>query len=144
MSVNTRILAGAAGFAALVGYAAPAAAQYYPGSGYGNNNAVGIRIGQMLGYGRYPYGNYGYNQYGNQSVAIDQCARAVEARLGGQRGSYYGYGNVPYGGQYGQYGLARSVRSVRSVRQSIWRRLWQPGLRRPSARYHPRRPEKMA
>ena len=101
MSVKTKILAGAAGFAALVGFAAPAAAQYYPGYGYGNsNNVVGNIIGQVLGYGRYPYGNYGYNQgYGNQSMAIDQCARAVEARVGGYRGGYYGYGNVPYGGQ---------------------------------------------
>ena len=103
MSVKTKILAGAAGFAALVGFAAPAAAQYYPGYGYGNNNnnVVGQIIGQVLGYGRYPYGNYGYNQYGNQRMAIDQCARAVEARVGGYRGGYYGYGNMPYGGQYG-------------------------------------------
>ena len=106
MSVKTRILAGAAGFAALVGFAAPAAAQYYPGYpgyGYGNNNSnvVGGIINSILGFGRYPYGNYGYNQYGNQSMAIDQCARAVEARLSGHRGGYYGYGNVPYGGQYG-------------------------------------------
>src|SRR5687767_4169406 len=108
MSVKTKILAGAAGFAALVGFAAPAAAQYYPGYGYGNNNnnVVGQIIGQVMGYGRYPYGNYGYNQgYGNQSMAIDQCARAVETRVGGYRGGYYGYGNVPYGGGYrGQYG----------------------------------------
>lgn len=111
MSVKTKILAGAAGFAALVGFAAPAAAQYYPGYpgypgyGYGNNNVVGGIINSILGYGRYPYGNYGYNQYGNQSMAIDQCARAVEARLGGHRGGYYGYGNVPYGGYgYNQYG----------------------------------------
>lgn len=104
MSVKTKILAGTAGFAALVGFAAPAAAQYYPGYGYGNNNnVVGQIIGQVLGYGRYPYGNYGYNQYGGQRMAIDQCARAVEARVGGYRGGYYGYGNVPYGG-YGGYG----------------------------------------
>jgi len=102
MSVKTMILAGTAGFAALVGFAAPAAAQYYRGYGYGNNNnVVGNIIGQVLGYGRYPYGNYGYNQgYGNQSMAIDQCARAVEARVGGYRGGYYGYGNMPYGGGY--------------------------------------------
>jgi hypothetical protein len=109
MSAKMYLLAGAAGFAALVGVASPAAAQY-PGSGYGygNNNPVGGILGQILGYGRYPYGNYGYNQYGNnqyannqyggnQSVAIDQCARAVEARLNGSNG-YYGYGNVGYGG----------------------------------------------
>ena len=66
-------------------------------SGYGNNPVEQI-VGQILGYGRYPYGNYGYNQYGGQSMAIDQCARAVEARLNGYRGGYYGYGNMPYGG----------------------------------------------
>lgn len=104
MSVRTKILAGAAGFAALVGFAAPAAAQYYPGYGGYNQNPIGGIINSILGYGRYPYGNYGYNQYGNQRVAIDQCARAVEARVGGYRGGYYGYGNVPYGGGYGGYG----------------------------------------
>ena len=130
MSVKTKILAGTAGFAALVGFAAPAAAQYYPGYGYGNNNnnVVGQIIGQVMGYGRYPYGNYGYNQgYGNQSMAIDQCARAVEARVGGYRGGYYGYGNVPYGGQYGNpyggygnqgYGAGRVLGVTRVERKS--------------------------
>lgn len=104
MKAMTKILAGGIGLAALAS-AAPAAAQYYPqyGYGYGNQNPVGQIIGQILGYGRYPYGNYGYNQYSNQSGAVDQCARAVEARLNGYQG-YYGYGNVPYQGQYGQYG----------------------------------------
>lgn len=111
MTVLTKILAGGVGLAALAS-AAPAAAQYYPqpqpysnyGYGYGyNQNPVGQILGQILGYGRYPYGNYGYNTYSNQSFAVDQCARAVEARLNGYRG-YYGYGNVPYQGQYGQYG----------------------------------------
>ena len=102
MSARTKLLAGAAGLAALVGVASPAAAQYPGyGYGYGNNNPVGQIVGQILGYGRYPYGNDGYNQYGNQSAAIDQCARAVEARLNGYNG-YYGYGNMGgYGGQYG-------------------------------------------
>lgn len=110
MKALTKILAGGVGLAALAS-AAPAAAQYYPqpysNYGYGyNQNPVGQIIGQILGYGRYPYGNYGYNQYSNQSVAVDQCARAVEARLNGYNNGYYGYGNVPYGGQYGygQYG----------------------------------------
>jgi len=111
MLAKTKILAGAAGLAALVGMATPAAAQYYPGypgsgyggyGGYGNNNVLGQIVGQIFGYGRYPYGNYGYNQYGNQSRAIDQCARAVEARIGGYRGGYYGYGGG-YGG-YDRYG----------------------------------------
>jgi hypothetical protein len=110
MSAKIKLLAGTAGLAALVGIASPAAAQY-PGYGYGygyNNNPVGQVLGQILGYGRYPYGNYGYNTYSNQSVAIDQCARAVEARLNGYNG-YYGYGNRRYGGYgynqgYGGYG----------------------------------------
>ena len=112
MKAISLILAGGVGLAALAS-AAPAAAQYYPGypgsGGYQNNNVVGQVLGQILGYGRYPYGNYGYQQYGGQSMAVDQCARAVEARLNGYRGGYYGYGNMPYGGQYGnpygnQYG----------------------------------------
>ena len=113
MSVTTKILAGAAGLAAIAGFATPAAAQYYPGYGYpNNNNIVGAIINSVTGYGRYPYGNYGYNQYGNQygsqygynqNMAVDQCARAVEARLNGGNG-YYGYGNMPYGGGYNGYG----------------------------------------
>jgi hypothetical protein len=114
MSVTTKLLTGAAGLAALAGFATPAAAQYYPGYGYpanNNNNIVGAIINSVTGYGRYPYGNYGYNQYGNQygsqygynqNMAVDQCARAVEARLNGGNG-YYGYGNVPYGAGYNGY-----------------------------------------
>jgi len=124
MSATMKILTGAAGLAAMVGLATPASAQYYPqpgypqqgypqpgypqpgypGYGYGSNNPVGQIVGQILGYGRYPYGNYGYNQYANQATVVDQCARAVDARLNGYRGGYYGYGNVPYGG--GGYGNA--------------------------------------
>lgn len=115
MSVKTKILAGVAGLVAAAGVAAPAAAQYYPGNpGYGyNNNGGGILgaiVNQVLGYGRYPYGNYGYNNnngaygYQYQQTAVQQCARAVEARLNGN-----GYGNGAYGNPYnngynGQYG----------------------------------------
>lgn len=99
MSAKKMILAGAAGLAAVVGFATPAAAQYYPAPnyGYGNNGGLGQILGQILGYGRYPYGNYGYGQYSyqNSQIAVDQCARAVEARLNG-----YGYNN----GRYGNYG----------------------------------------
>ncbi|HEX6410243.1 MAG TPA: hypothetical protein VFZ88_06595, partial [Sphingomicrobium sp.] len=114
-----KILAGGIGLAALAS-AAPAAAQYYPQPypnygygqyGYGNQNPVGQIIGQILGYGRYPYGNYGYNQYSNQGAAIDQCARAVDARLNGYQG-YYGYGNVAYQGQYG-YGYNNRYNGAR-------------------------------
>jgi hypothetical protein len=67
---------------------------------------VGQVIGQILNpnsYGRYPYANYGYNTYSNQSSAVDQCARAVDARLNGYNG-YYGYNNVPYQSRYGYSG----------------------------------------
>ena len=102
---------GAAAFAA-----APAAAQYpYPSPypqqqypyGYSNNNGanvIGSIINSVLGYGRYPYGNYGYGQPGYQStqIAVDQCARGVEARLNGYAlndgyHSWNGYNN-PYRG----------------------------------------------
>lgn len=101
MSATMKILTGAAGLVAMVGLTTPASAQYYPqpgyGYGYGNNNVVGSIVNGILGYGRYPYGNYGYNQRNNQALAVDQCARAVEARLNGYRGGYYGYGNQGYG-----------------------------------------------
>jgi hypothetical protein len=130
MLAKTKILAGAAGLAALVGMATPAAAQYYPGGGYGypgygygNNNVVGQVIGQILGYGRYPHGNYGYNQYGNQRVAIDQCARAVEGELSGYRGGgYYGYGNMPYGsyGYDNRYGGGGRVQGITRVERKSY------------------------
>jgi hypothetical protein len=106
MSLKMKILAGTAGLAAAVGVATPAAAQYYPqpGYGYGNNQGgvLGAIVNQVFGYGQYPYGNYGYSQYGNQRSAIDQCARAVEARLNG------GYNNYGYGGGYGGYGYSNN------------------------------------
>ena len=85
----------AAGLAAAT-FAVPASAQQYPYPypqpypqqypyGYNNNgaNVIGSIINSVLGYGRYPYGNYGYGQpgYQNSQRAVDQCARAVEARL---------------------------------------------------------------
>jgi hypothetical protein len=90
------ILAGAAGLAMTVGAAAPAAAQY---NQYGNNGGVvGAVINSVLGGGR--YGAYGQ---GNDRVAVDQCARAAEARVSGdfRAGRYgaYGYGNQGYGNQ---------------------------------------------
>ena len=90
MKAVTTFLAGGAAIAALAS-AAPAAAQYYPGYGYGypnGGNVVGQVLNQVLGGG-----GYGYNGYGAGSqVAVNQCANAVQARLGGG----YGYNN--YGG----------------------------------------------
>ena len=106
MSALTKILTGAAGLAAVVGFASPAAAQYYPSPyGYGNQgNVLGAIINGVLGggaYGQYPQGNYGYGQT-NDRYAVDACARTVEARLNnrGGYGSYGGYSNG-YGSGYG-------------------------------------------
>ena len=115
MKAVTKILTGAAGLAAVVGLASPASAQYYPqpGYGYGNNQGVvGAIIGALGGYGQYPYGNQGYG-YSNNNMLVDQCARAVEARLGGGGYGYNGYGNNNYG--YGNsYGRGR-VQGITSV-----------------------------
>jgi hypothetical protein len=160
MSATMKILTGAAGLAAAVGLATPASAQYYPqpgypqqgypqqgypqqgypqqGYGYGNQNPVGQVLGQILGYGQYPYGNYGYNQYSNQSAAIDQYARAVQQRLSGGYGAYYGnqgynrgYGNQGYGNPYNQgYGYNQgysggSVQGITRVeRKSYGLKVW--------------------
>ena len=119
MSARMKILTGVAGLTALVGLAAPAAAQGYPYGGYnqGYNNGGGVLgaiVGQVLGYGRYPYGNYGYGQQGygqygygqggygqSQQIAVEQCARAAESRLSGYGGYNNGYGG--YNNGYGGY-----------------------------------------
>ena len=130
MVAYSKILTGVAGLAAAFAFATPAAAQYYPQPGYGGNNPVGQIVGQILGYGRYPHGNYGYNQYGGQSMAIDQCARAIEARLRGYRGGYYGYGNQygsGYGNQYGNqgYGAGGRVQGITRVeRKNYGLKVW--------------------
>jgi hypothetical protein len=94
MSNLVKLLTGVAGLAAVAGFATPAAAQYYPGYGYNNGGVVGAIISGVIGGGQ--YGNYGYGS--NDRYAVDQCSRAVEARLGG----YNSYG--AYGRSYGGYG----------------------------------------
>ena len=107
MLAFTKILTGAAGLVAAVGFASPAAAQYYPGTpyGYGNQGVVGAIINGVLGGNQYGNSQYGYNQYGygggNQQYAVSQCARAVEARLGGGYSGYnQGYGGYGYNQGY--------------------------------------------
>ena len=99
----------------IAGVAVPAAAQYgqYPNQ-YGNQGVVGSVINSVLGNGR--YGAYGQ---GNDRVAVDQCARAAEARVSSdfRAGRYGAYGRQPdryvhsgNNGNYRQsYGLARVV-----------------------------------
>ena len=111
MRAITKYLAAGAAIAAF-GTAAPAAAQYYPGYGYGYGYP-GYGYGGVVGSiingvtGNYGYGNpgYGYNVPGGSQVAANQCSAAVQQRLG-----YGGYG---YAGGYGRGVTIRSV-EVRS------------------------------
>ena len=103
MTALSKFLAGGAAVAALVS-AVPAAAQYGGyNNGYNNGGAgvVGQIINSVLGYGQYPYGNYGYGdqRYSNSQRAVNQCARAAEARIG--NGYNNGYGNNGYTGYNG-------------------------------------------
>lgn len=80
-----KLVAGFGAVAAL-GAAAPAAAQYYPGYGYpSGGDVVGRVINDVLGNG------YGYGYGPNSQMVVDECTRAVQARLGG-------YGSYGYGG----------------------------------------------
>lgn len=108
MKAVTKVLTGAAGVAALVGMAAPAAAQYNPGyPGYGTN-PVNV-IGQVLQSVLNPYGQQQYRM--NPQMAINRCTAAVQSRLA--RSSNAGYGYNPYGGGYGAYGQANAYSSAR-------------------------------
>lgn len=99
MTFFTKLLVGVAG--ASVAAAVPASAQtYYPpqqpyNQGYGQPGVVGQVINQVLGGGR--YGAYGQ---GNDRMAVDQCARSVEARVSNDnRRGVYGAYNRNYAGQ---------------------------------------------
>jgi len=76
----TKLLAGAAGLAAIAA-ATPASAQYYNGY-YGNsynNGYYGNRYSN--GYSGYGYTNGYSNGYVNASAAAQQCSAAVQRRL---------------------------------------------------------------
>lgn len=108
MSAKTKLVAIAAGLAALVGLEASATAQYNPPPNP-QGGIVGAIINQYR-YGQYPYGNYGYQQARDRQ-AVDQCARAVETRLSGRS-----YGNWGYGGQrYNRYRNAGRVEGITRV-----------------------------
>lgn len=116
MTIVSKFLIGIAG-AGVAAIAMPASAQYYPAppapynQGYGNQGVIGQVISQVLGGGR--YGAYGQ---GNDRMAVDQCARAVEARVSNDnRRGVYGswnrnYANQAYNNQnYRNYGVAQVV-----------------------------------
>lgn len=83
MRMKIRMLAGAAGLAALAA-AAPAAAQYYP-YGYTQYGYTAPSAYSPYGYAApSAYTQYGYNNYGyavNPTVAAQQCTAAVQSRL---------------------------------------------------------------
>lgn len=111
MKAVSKFMFGGAAIAALV-TAAPAAAQYYPGGGYGsgygygNNNVVGNILNQILGGGNYRQ---------NDRYAIDMCVRATEARLNGYSGAYNYGGYGQYGG-YGNQGYHQGYNGARVTR----------------------------
>jgi hypothetical protein len=114
MLIMSKILTGAAGLAMVAGFAAPAAAQSYPYSGYGNSNGnvVGQLLNQVIGGGS--YGQYGQ---GNDRVAVDQCARAAQARVSqaGFGGYNQGYNGQGYGNNGYNYAGAAQVVGITSV-----------------------------
>ena len=122
MKAVTKILAGAGVVALTAGaFAAPAAAQYYPGYGYGNGgNVIGQVLDTVINAQRYGQGAYGY---ANDQALIGRCAAAVEQRINRDYGYRYGsqYG-APYGQGYGynQYaqGGARVLGITRVERRS--------------------------
>jgi len=76
----TKLLAGAAGLAAIAA-ATPASAQYYNGY-YGNSYNNGYYgNGYSNGYSGYGYTNGYSNGYVNASAAAQQCSAAVQNRL---------------------------------------------------------------
>ena len=119
MTNFARILTGAAGLAMVAGASAPAAAQYAPNYGYNNGGTtIGAVINSVLGGGR--YGAYGQ---GNDRVAVDQCARAAEARVSrdyrsnGYGNQGYGYGNQGYDPRYANQGYAQNTARVIAITQ---------------------------
>jgi len=100
MKAVSKILVGAAVAAVTVGAAAPASAQYYPGTGGGLGDVL---VGQVLnnilrGGNPYGYNNYyGRSDYNLERAAVDQCARAAEQRLNSQYSGRYNNGYAGYG-----------------------------------------------
>lgn len=107
-AVRSILIGGAAAAVAAVGFAAPAAAQYYPYPGNAGDVLVGTILNNILrgnAYGNGGYYSYGGYNFANERYAVDQCARAAEARLNG----YGGYG---YGAYRGQGARVTQIQSV--------------------------------
>lgn len=113
MTILTKMLAGAAGIAALA-TATPSAAQYYGQRSY--------NYGQSYGYAQ-PYGNaYGYRNYGYNAnmtnMAAQQCQAAVQARLN-NRSSTGGILGAVLGIRTASTGRVLNVTSITPNRNSL-------------------------
>ena len=105
-AIRSLLIGGSAAAVAAIGFAAPAAAQYYPGGGYNYNYGGGagdLIVGSILNNilrGSWNGGAYQYNgfDYGPERYAVDQCSRVTEQRLNGGYGGYNRYGNWGNGG----------------------------------------------
>jgi hypothetical protein len=117
MTFFAKILTGTAGLAMVAVPAVPAVAQPAPYGGYNqgynsNGGSVGAVINQILGGGR--YGAYGQ---GRDRIAVDQCARAAEARMA-QTSQARAYGQNPqaYGNQgYPPQAYGYNMRQARVI-----------------------------
>ena len=113
MTLFAKILTGTAGLALAAVPAVPAAAQApYGGYNQGYNNGGGVAgvINQILGGGR--YGAYGQ---GADRMAVDQCARAAEARVS-QTARAPAYGQYPQA--YGNQGYPPQAYGYNNMRQA--------------------------
>ena len=102
MRMMTKMLAGAAGLAAMTS-AAPAAAQYYP-------------------YGYNTYNPYGYSSYGaygvGANVAEQQCTAAVQSRLANRTSLASILGSL-IGVPTGAYGRVTGITSATPTRYGM-------------------------
>jgi hypothetical protein len=104
MRTITKMLAGAAGLAAMTA-AAPAAAQYYP---YGYNS-----------YNPYGYSSYGYGAYGvGANVAEQQCTAAVQSRHANRTSLASILGSL-IGVPVGTYGRVTAITSATPTRSGM-------------------------
>lgn len=118
MKAVKKMMTGAAGLAALVGMAAPAAAQYpgyYPGyNSYPGYNTGTNVIGQVLNTILNPYGQQQYAQVSPQT-AVNRCATAVTSNLAQRYSAGYGYNPYGYNGYAQSSGYAQSNARVLQV-----------------------------
>ena len=119
MSLKMKILAGAAGLAAVVCFAIPAAAHYYPKPGYGYANNQGGVLGPIL------------NGVCRRTASIPTATMDTVSMSTSAAGSTSV--RAPRKLTY-RWRLWR----LRRWRRLRWRRLWQPLLwRRPGSGHHP-------